>query len=101
MRNTGDRAGKAVVQVYIGHPPEAQSPPWEHKRFAVVRLPAGGSTRETVTIALDDLMVYDGQQQARSLVPGSHRVAVGLSSRDLRLYGGLQLVVDSGHEGNT
>ena len=92
VRNRGDRAGKAVVQVYVQHPPEAASPPAQLKAFAVLRLAAGEIERTTMTVDLDDLKVFDEQHQTRRHIPGTYRLSVGFSSRDMRLSGSFDLV---------
>lgn len=80
VENTGDRAGRAVLQAYV-HPPEGGSerPVRELAGFRTVDLDAGD--RETVSIALDHraFASWDG---AWTIDPGTYEVTVGRSSRD-------------------
>jgi beta-glucosidase len=86
IANTGPRRGKEVVQLYVGDPEASVAkPPRELKAFAKVDLDAGVS--ETVTFRLDarDLSYWSTTAGAWVLEPGRFTLAVGASSRDLRL----------------
>jgi beta-glucosidase len=83
VTNAGDRRGKEVVQLYVGDPDAAVArPPRELKSFAKVDLQPGES--ETAKFRLDarDLSYWSG---GWVLEPGEFTLAVGASSRDLRL----------------
>ena len=84
LTNTGARTGKAVAQIYVGHPAAAGEPPAQLKGFAAVRLDAGETRRTTIEIARDDLLVFDEQAGGRVLIPGEYEFRAGLSSRDVR-----------------
>jgi beta-glucosidase len=84
--NTGDRHGKEVVQLYAGAPPSPVARPVrELKAFAKVDLPPGAG--ETVTFQLDarDLSYWSVRHGRWVVQGGVHQIAVGASSRDLRL----------------
>jgi beta-glucosidase len=85
VANTGARAGAEVVQLYLGYPAAAAEPPQQLKGFEKVWLKPGEA--KTVTIALNpaSLAVWDENTHAWKTVPGSYTVAVGSSSRDIRL----------------
>lgn len=86
VRNTGTRAGKEVVQVYVR---DVQSrlmrPEKELKAFAKVTLLPGET--QTVTFTLDEeaLAYYDPARPGWVTEAGEFEVLVGSSSRDIRL----------------
>jgi beta-glucosidase len=86
ITNTGSRPGKEVAQLYLGDPAASVArPPRELKGFAKVDLAPGES--ETVTFRLDarDLSYWSTTASGWVLEPGEFTIAVGASSRDLRL----------------
>jgi beta-glucosidase len=86
LRNTGQRSGKEVVQVYVTDLESlVPRPPRELKGFAVVRL-APGEVAELV-LALDDrdLAYWDAARHSWRIEPGRFEIQVGRSSRDIRL----------------
>jgi beta-glucosidase len=92
IENTGSVAGKEVVQLYVGRPGiRAVRPRRELKAFAKVHLAPG--QRETVSFALTerDLSTWSPRLGGWVLEPGVVAVAVGASSRDLRLSGEVHL----------
>lgn len=76
VRNTGARAGKAVLQLYVdsldGDSPRAM------RAFAVVRASASDSARAVITVAWDDLREFD--ESAGSRLPRRFGLDLGLSS---------------------
>ena len=86
LSNTGSRRGKEVVQLYVGDPEASVArPPRELKAFAKVDLDAG--ERRTVSFRLDarDLSYWSTLTADWVLEPGEFTLAIGASSRDLRL----------------
>jgi len=84
VRNTGDREGAEIVQLYVGFPQGAGEPPKVLKAFRKVQLDPGA--RSTVTLTLDrrDLSVWNDQQNRWISPSGRYRLMVGSSSRDIR-----------------
>jgi beta-glucosidase len=84
VRNTGDREGAEVVQLYVGFPPGAGEPPKVLKAFRKVQLDPG--QRSTVTLTLDrrDLSVWSEPRDGWVSPSGQYRLMVGSSSRDIR-----------------
>jgi len=85
VKNTGDRAGKEVVQLYVSDKASSlPRPPKELKGFSKVALEPGET--KTVTFTLDEraLSFYDPQQGGWVAEPGEFEVLVGSSSRDIR-----------------
>jgi beta-glucosidase len=83
VTNAGDRGGKEVVQLYVGDPVASVArPPRELKAFAKVDLEPGASTTVSFRLEARDLSYWSG---GWVLEPGEFTLAVGASSRDLRL----------------
>ena len=79
------------MQVYVGQPDSyLQRPPRELKAFAKVALAAGESAEVTVRLNLALGLLHTGKNR---WVPqaGEFTIAVGASSRDLRLQAGITL----------
>ena len=93
VKNTGQRAGTEVVQLYV-HDVESSldRPEKELKRFRRVTLQPGQT--ETASFSLDEaaLSYFDPAEDAWLAEAGTFEVLVGASSRDIRLRGTLQLV---------
>jgi beta-glucosidase len=86
VANTGDRAGSAVAQVYVGRLPSATpTPPRQLAGFAKVALRPGERRRVSVTIPRRALSYWDATQHAWVTPRGRVAVSVGASSRDLAL----------------
>lgn len=84
VTNTGRRRGAEVVQVYVSDVDSSVARPVrELKGFAKVRLDPGESV--TVTIELDERAFAFWGRDGWTVEPGEFVVAVGASSRDLRL----------------
>jgi beta-glucosidase len=85
VKNTGGRAGKEVVQLYVRDVASSlPRPRKELKRFAKVSLQPGES--QVVSFELDDrtLSFYDVDRKAWIAEPGEFEVLIGSSSRDIR-----------------
>jgi beta-glucosidase len=90
VSNTGQRDGKEVVQVYLGQPGSyLQRPARELKGFAKVALAAGESSEVTVRLTAPDFRYFHPGKDRWVLQGGDFTVAVGSSSRDLRLHAGI------------
>jgi beta-glucosidase len=85
VRNTGVRAGAAVVQLYAGFPAATGEPPNQLKGFGKVFLKPRRAKR--VKIALDQSSFASWSETANAWVvePGTYTLRVGTSSRDLPL----------------
>lgn len=99
VRNTGTRAGKEVVQLYVHDIKSALvRPEKELKAFAKVDL-APGETK-TVTLRLDrqSFWYYNPARNGWGVEPGDFEILVGASSRDIRLRGDVTLLPNRGNE---
>jgi beta-glucosidase len=86
VTNTGDRRGKEVVQLYVGDPEASVARPVrELKGFAKVDLDPGQATMVELTLTARDLSYWSTTLNDWTLEGGQLELAVGASSRDLRL----------------
>jgi len=85
VKNTGDRAGEEIAEVYAGLPASTNEPPKRLVGWSKVQLNAGESKQVHITIPQLYLSIYDEQQPGWKLVPGSYSFMVGGSSADLPL----------------
>ena len=86
VKNTGTRAGKEVVQVYVHDIKSAvMRPVRELKGFEKVELVAGESRLVTVRLDKNAFMYFHPEQKKWVLEPGEFEIQVGRSSRDLPL----------------
>ncbi len=87
VRNTGQRAGAEIAEVYATLPQAAGEPFKRLVAFQKIALDPGES--KSVTLSLDPhyLSIFNEDKNAWELVPGEYTVQVGGSSRDLPLSG--------------
>jgi beta-glucosidase len=85
ITNTGQRAGKEIVQVYVRDvQARLQRPEKELKAFAKVELAPGERKTVTLSIARDALAYYDDLAREWVAEAGEFEVLVGASSQDIR-----------------
>jgi beta-glucosidase len=85
IRNTGMRAGHEVVQLYVRDEVTSVAQPLIALRGAArVALEPGASTRVAFTLGARELALLDRDLRWR-VEPGTFRVMLGASSRDIRL----------------
>ena len=95
VTNTGSRDGREVVQAYVSLTESAMArAPKELKGFASVALEAGESREVTVRLRREDLAVWDVRVDRWVVEGGTYAVAVGASSRDLRVAGTVEVSGD-------
>ena len=82
VANTGDRRGRAVVQVYVGHPhASVPRPARELRAFEKVALDPGEARELTFELGMRDLAYWDdrdrrvGRRSGRAPRVGRHLVA--------------------------
>lgn len=86
IANTGERAGSAVVQLYVGDDvASVQRPAKELKAFAKVALAPGESRRVDFSLDARAFAFFSTGDQAWLLEPGDFTIRAGLSSADLPL----------------
>lgn len=94
VTNTGAADGREVVQVYLSGPGGVLRPPRELKGFRTVALRAGESARVEVRIPRGDLAYWETRTHRWVVEDGGYTVAVGASSRDLRLRAPVNVIGD-------
>jgi len=89
IANTGNRTGAEVVQLYLGVPSTSAvpQPPKQLKAFQKVTLKAGEHTHLHLAIDARSLSYWDVKSHGWVVAPGTYRVMVGASSRDIRMQG--------------
>jgi beta-glucosidase len=85
VTNTGDRAGREIVQVYTSLAGSAvQRAPRELKAFGSVALEPGETQVVTLTVRRKDLAYWDIRADRWVVEGGEYTVDVAASSRDIR-----------------
>jgi beta-glucosidase len=85
VRNTGQREGTEIAEVYVALPPAARE---NYKRLAAwqrVKLAPGQSKEVTLTLNPLCLDVFNTEQNGWQLLPGDYSVMAGPSSSDTPL----------------
>jgi beta-glucosidase len=85
VRNTGARAGAAVVQLYVGFPDSTGEPPNQLKGFGKVFLKPGRTGRVTMALDRSSFAHWSETAGGWTVEPGTYVLRVGTSSRDLPL----------------
>lgn len=85
LKNTGNRAGDEIAQVYASLPRAANEPPKRLVAWSKIHLESGESKEVTVTIPAKYLSIFDEPSNAWKLLSGSYKFLVGGSSQDLPL----------------
>ena len=89
VKNTGARVGDEVVQLYVKDLlASVARPVMQLQRFARVTIAPGAEEEITFTLGPDQLSMLD-RDLKRIVEPGTFRVLVGASSKDIRLRGDL------------
>jgi beta-glucosidase len=93
IRNSGSRAARETAQVYLEPPADAaiERPVRWLAGFANVDLAPGESRSVVVTVPRRAFDAWDIEQDRWTTVPGSYRLAVGRSARDIRLDSAVQV----------
>jgi beta-glucosidase len=86
VTNTGHRAGAEVVEAYVSQPSGNGEPPRQLCAFARVFLKPGETRKVRLTIGPRSLSYYDTSAHRWTSAPGTYRILVGTSSRDLPLH---------------
>ena len=89
--NVGARDGEEVAQLYIEFPAAAGEPPQVLRGFAKYLIPQGFGQAIQLALTPRDLSIWDVDAYSWQLQKGTFGVAVGASSRDIRLRGSFTL----------
>ncbi|MFV0136210.1 beta-glucosidase family protein [Streptomyces sp. HMX87] len=86
LRNTGERPGREVVQLYLAPPaPDAARPARRLAGFAAVEAAPGEVTEVTVELPRRAFEVWDDTAGAWTFVKGSYELRIGRSIADRRI----------------
>ncbi|KXA89562.1 glycosyl hydrolase family 3 [candidate division MSBL1 archaeon SCGC-AAA259A05] len=92
VTNTGEHAGKEVVQLYVSHEdPRLVRPLKELKSFEKVALNPRENKIVNFTLSRQDFSYYDPSRKKWIVETGDYDILVGRSSRDIRLRSTLHL----------
>jgi beta-glucosidase len=91
VRNTGDRSGAEVAQVYLELPAATGEPPRRLVAWDKLSLHPGETRRVALTIEPQRLAVWNVAAHSWAIAPGTYKVFVGSSSRDIRLHAEVHL----------
>ena len=92
LRNTGDRGGREIVQIYLEAPDDDPSRPLRTlAAFATVEAAAGQSVTARLVVPARSFAHFDPDARDWSWRQGTFTVRAGRSSRDLRLSQTVQL----------
>lgn len=82
VKNTGDRTGAEVPQLYVGMPAKTGEPPKQLKGYDKIEL--GPGETKTATFALDrrSFAYFDTDANDWAVAKGCYQIIVGNSSRD-------------------
>ncbi|KQZ23308.1 glycoside hydrolase family 3 C-terminal domain-containing protein [Microbacterium sp. Root553] len=85
VTNTGSRDGREIVQVYAAPVASAvQRAPRELKAFSSVAIAAGQTAAVELVVTRADLAYWDVRVDRWIVEPGTYRIEVAASSRDIR-----------------
>ncbi len=85
LRNTGQRPGSTVLQVYVADPEAAlPRPPKELRAFAKLTCAAGEARPATLLLSHRDLAFYDPERGAWRVEAGRFDILAGFSAGDIR-----------------
>lgn len=87
VTNTGDRAGAAVPQVYVGELPGVDTPPRQLAGYARVQLAAGASRMVTVHVPTESLSHWDSDTHRWETPAGNTSIFLGSSAADTEEIG--------------
>jgi beta-glucosidase len=92
VRNTGQRAGDEVVQMYV-HKPDTGTvqPKKQLQGFERIHLMPGETKTVTFSLPAEQLASWDTNRHAYAIHPGTFNVMVGSASDDLRAKGSLEV----------
>ncbi|MFP1629963.1 beta-glucosidase [Streptomyces sp. 5K101] len=95
LTNTGPRASREVVQVYLEPPHDGPDRPVRLLAgFAAVQAAPGARVTAEVRVPARPFQIWDSEARAWRTPPGRYRLRVGRSSRDLHLTA--EVTVDDG-----
>lgn len=86
VHNTGSVDGADVPQLYISYPKAAQQPLRQLRGFENVDIKSGQKADVEFELRRRDISYWDVKAQQWAVAPGTYKVYIGASSRDLKLH---------------
>jgi beta-glucosidase len=97
VKNTGDRSGAEVAQVYLELPASTGEPPRRLVGWDKLSLHPGQTRRVSLDIEPERLAYWNVATHAWAIAPGTYKIFVGSSSRDIRLHDEVHIKATSRH----
>jgi hypothetical protein len=92
LKNTGNRFGREISEVYVGKKDSATYRPlYELKGFKKTALEAGESRSVSIVVPQASLRYFETSENRFILEDGAYEINVGASSMDIRLRGNVNL----------
>ena len=82
LKNTGDRAGQEVIQLYAGLP-ESDQPVKQLKAFTKLSAEPGESVPFCLTLSEEDVMTFNVESNDFSAKKGTYKLYLGTSVQDI------------------
>ena len=82
VKNTGERDGDEVVQVYVRNPKDTDGPLKTLRAFRRVRVKAGESADVSIALPRSTFELWDEETNTMRVVPGKYVLMAGNSSAD-------------------
>lgn len=101
IKNTGNRAGAEIAEIYASLPPSAAEPPKRLIGWQKKQLNPGESKQVSLRIQTQYLSIFDVANDEWSLIPGKYTFLVGGSSESLPLRQTVRLGKHSEQPGTT
>lgn len=96
VKNTSDRAGDEVVQLYTREmDPSVVRPYKELRGFQRITLQPGETKTMTFNVPAEKLAFYDERRHAFVVEPGKYEIQIGASSADIRETAKIQVTSES------
>ncbi|MBQ9462455.1 MAG: glycoside hydrolase family 3 C-terminal domain-containing protein [Bacteroidales bacterium] len=93
VKNSGERDGSEVVQVYVAPPAgKVERPAYELKGFEKLFIPAGKTGKATINLGSRSFSRFDAEAHEWVVDPGKWRIFVGSSSADIRSEAVLEII---------
>lgn len=92
LKNTGDRDGDEVIQVYIKRPGKSTQPVRALVAFQRILIRKGEEKMVPLQLPIKELRQWDYSLGDYTIVPGKYELQVGASSSDIRVQAELEVV---------
>lgn len=97
VKNTGDREGREIVQLYVSVPSERLDQPFQKlAAFSKTKELGAGETQEVaLEFFMEDLVSFDAERCAYILEAGDYVLRIGNSSRNTEICGVIRLAAET------